>query len=93
MYVYKLHTSSSLYWDRIIMCKSYGQRSGESIGKCVQNITSFKLLHPHFRFTMARARATLDLIHDGGILDILFGIGGAGRVELMKRGYKSYKRI
>ena len=51
----------------------------------------YKLLRPHFRYTMAinqRARATL--INDGGLLDKVFSIGGAGRVELMKRGYKSY---
>ena len=46
----------------------------------------FKLLRPHFRYTMAintRARATL--INDGGIIDRLFAIGGKGRVELFRR--------
>lgn len=46
----------------------------------------FKLLRPHFRYTMAinsRARATL--INDGGIIDNLFAIGGPGKNELVKR--------
>lgn len=51
----------------------------------------FKLLRPHFRYTMAinsRARATL--INDGGIIDQVFAIGGAGKVELMKRASRLY---
>lgn len=51
----------------------------------------FKLLRPHFRYTMAinsRARATL--INDGGIIDQFFGIGGPGKAELMKRAGKQY---
>ena len=46
----------------------------------------FKLLRPHFRYTMAintRGRATL--INDGGILDKLFAIGGKGKFELIRR--------
>ena len=51
----------------------------------------FKLLRPHFRYTMAinsNARATL--INDGGIIDQFFGIGGPGKMELMKRAGKHY---
>ena len=51
----------------------------------------YKLLHPHFRYTMAinsSARATL--INDGGIIDQFFSIGGAGKVQLMQRGSKVY---
>ena len=46
----------------------------------------YKLLRPHFRYTMAintRARATL--INNGGIIDKLFAISGEGTVELFKR--------
>jgi arachidonate 5-lipoxygenase len=51
-----------------------------------------KLLRPHFRYTMAintAARATL--INDGGILDQLFAIGGAGKVELLRRVSECYR--
>ena len=51
----------------------------------------YKLLHPHFRFTMAinsKARATL--INNGGIIDMLSSIGGPGKVQLMRRGSKVY---
>lgn len=51
----------------------------------------YKLLRPHFRYTMAintRARATL--INDGGIIDKLFAIGGEGKVELFKRVSAQY---
>ena len=50
-----------------------------------------KLLRPHFRYTMAintAARATL--INDGGILDLLFAIGGKGKVELLQRISKQF---
>ena len=52
----------------------------------------YKLLHPHFRYTMAintAARATL--VNDGGILDQLFAIGGAGKVILLERVSKIYQ--
>lgn len=51
----------------------------------------FKLLRPHFRYTMAinsRARATL--INDGGVIDQLFAIGGKGKVELIQRASPLY---
>lgn len=51
----------------------------------------FKLLRPHFRYTMAintAARATL--INDGGIIDMLFAIGGKGKVELIRRASAIY---
>ncbi len=50
-----------------------------------------KLLLPHFRYTMAintRARATL--INKGGMLDKAFGIGGAGKEQLLKRVSPKY---
>ena len=52
----------------------------------------YKLLHPHFRYTMAintAARATL--VNDGGIIDQLFAIGGAGKVILLERVSKIYQ--
>ena len=52
----------------------------------------YKLLHPHFRYTMAintLARATL--INDGGIIDQLFAIGGKGKVELLQRVSKLHQ--
>ena len=52
----------------------------------------FKLLQPHFRYTMAintAARATL--INNGGIIDHLFAIGGAGTVELLRRVSNLYR--
>ena len=51
----------------------------------------FKLLVPHTRYTMAinsRARATL--INEGGTIDQIFGIGGAGKAELFRRVGKKY---
>ena len=51
----------------------------------------FKLLRPHFRYTMAiNCRARASLINDGGIIDTLFAIGGKGRQELMRRGGTAY---
>ena len=51
----------------------------------------YKLLHPHFRYTMAiNSRARVTLVNDGGIIDRLFAIGGEGRRELMRRAGKSY---
>ena len=46
----------------------------------------YKLLRPHFRYTMAintAARATL--VNKGGIIDKLFAIGGDGKEQLMQR--------
>ncbi len=51
----------------------------------------YKLLQPHFRYTMAiNARARLTLVNDGGIIDILFGIGGEGRRQLTRRAGHAY---
>ena len=51
----------------------------------------FKLLQPHFRYTMAiNARARATLINDGGIIDSLFAIGGKGKVELIQRASSLY---
>ena len=51
----------------------------------------FKLLRPHFRYTMAiNARARATLINDGGIIDSLFAIGGKGKVELIRRTSRFY---
>ena len=50
-----------------------------------------KLLRPHFRYTMAinmRARATL--INTDGIIDLTFGVGGAGKDMLFKRATTVY---
>ncbi len=51
----------------------------------------YKLLRPHFRYTMAintRARATL--INPGGIIDRFFGIGGEGVAKAFKRCGATY---
>ena len=51
----------------------------------------FKLLLPHFRYTMcinAAARATL--VNNGGIIDKLFSIGGDGKIELLQRVSQAY---
>ena len=51
----------------------------------------YKLLRPHFRYTMAiNVRARASLLNDGGIIDKIFAIGGEGRQELMRRGGTSY---
>ena len=51
----------------------------------------YKLLRPHFRYTMAiNCRARASLINDGGIIDQLFAIGGEGKRELMRRGGTGY---
>ena len=52
----------------------------------------YKLLRPHFRYTMAintAARATL--INQGGIIDQLFAIGGDGVVKLLQEVSKHYR--
>ncbi len=50
-----------------------------------------KLLLPHLRYTMSiNSAARLLLINKGGILDQIFGIGGEGKVEFLKRAYKEY---
>ena len=52
----------------------------------------YKLLRPHFRYTMAintAARATL--INQGGIIDQLFAIGGEGKVKLLQKVSKHYQ--
>ncbi len=51
----------------------------------------YKLLYPHFRYTMAiNTAARAALVNDNGIIDKLFGIGGLGRVTLTKRAYDAY---
>eukprot|EP00731_Ephydatia_muelleri_P012489 Em0006g1383a len=51
----------------------------------------YRLLRPHFRYTMAiNARARETLINDGGIIDLVFAIGGEGRRELMRRSGAAY---
>ncbi len=50
-----------------------------------------KLLRPHFRYTMAiHTCARTTLINPGGPIDLVFGIGGAGKVELFKRASEIY---
>ena len=51
----------------------------------------YKLLRPFFRYTMAiNSRARDTLINGGGIIDRIMSVGGAGKVELIKRAYASY---
>ena len=51
-----------------------------------------KLLRPHFRYTMAiNTAARASLINDGGILDKLFAIGGAGKVKFLQRVSNLYR--
>ena len=51
----------------------------------------YKLLRPHFRYTMAiNARARATLINEGGIIDKIFAIGGEGKVEAFKRSFANY---
>ena len=51
----------------------------------------FKLLVPHTRYTMAiNSRARARLINEGGSIDKIFGIGGAGKAELFRRVGKQY---
>ena len=51
----------------------------------------YKLLRPHFRYTMAiNSRARASLISDGGPIDGMFAIGGEGKRELMRRGGTAY---
>ena len=50
-----------------------------------------KLLRPHFLYTMAiNSRARASLINDGGIIDMVFAIGGNGKNELLKRVGANY---
>ena len=51
----------------------------------------FKLLRPHLSYTIAiNSRGRDTLMNVGGIVDQYFGIGGPGRMELMKRAGKHY---
>ena len=51
----------------------------------------FKLLQPHFCYTMAiNVQAQASLINDGGVIDSLFAIGSNGKVELIQRASAIY---
>ena len=51
----------------------------------------FKLLVPHFRYTIAiNTRAVETLISDGGPIDVAFSIGGQGKKELFHRAGRAY---
>ena len=51
----------------------------------------YKLLRPHFRYTMAiNSRARASLINRGGIIDKIFAIGGDGKEELFRRAAQAY---
>ena len=51
----------------------------------------FRLLVPHFHYTMAINHAARKrLINKGGIIDHAFSIGGEGKEMLLKRACKSY---
>ena len=51
----------------------------------------YKLLRPHFRYTMAiNARARATLINKGGVIDRAFAIGGEGKEEVFKRAFAAY---
>ena len=52
----------------------------------------YKLLAPHFRYTMAiNSRARALLINKGGVIDHLFAIGGKGKEELTRRAGSAYR--
>ena len=51
----------------------------------------YKLLQPHFRYTIGINSAARErLINDGGLIDMIFSIGGAGKNELIWRASKVY---
>ena len=51
----------------------------------------YKLLQPHFRYTVGiNSAARRALINDGGLIDYIFSIGGKGKKELIQRAYKVY---
>ena len=51
----------------------------------------YKLLRPHFRYTMAiNAAARASLINKGGIIDKVFSVGGEGKEEVFKRVSREY---
>ena len=52
----------------------------------------YKLLQPHFRYTIGINSAARErLINDGGLIDTIFSIGGEGKNELIRRASKVYK--
>ena len=51
----------------------------------------YKLLKPHFRYTMAiNTKGRARLMNNGGTVDRIFSIGGSGREELMRKGGKIF---
>ncbi len=51
----------------------------------------FKLLVPHFRYTIGiNSRARVTLINSGGVIDRFFGIGGEGYTEIWRRCGATY---
>ena len=51
----------------------------------------YKLLQPHFRYTIGiNSAARRSLINDGGLIDQIFSIGGEGKNELIRRASKIY---
>ena len=51
----------------------------------------YKLLQPHFRYTIGiNSAARLKLINSGGLLDQIFSIGGKGKDMLLQRACKVY---
>lgn len=89
MYLYlQFHQLSTHYFSCHAAMEAYGMAT-------MRNLPDphpiFKLLRPHFRYTMAiNARARATLINDGGIIDLLFAIGGKGKVELIQRASPLY---
>ena len=51
----------------------------------------YKLLQPHFRYTIGiNSAARKNLINDGGLIDQIFSIEGEGKNELIGRASKAY---
>ena len=50
-----------------------------------------KLLIPHFRYTVGiNVGARVSLINEEGVMDMSFGIGGKGRMQLFQRTSRHY---
>ena len=84
----QVHQLSTHYFSCHAMMEAYSMITNRNLP---DPHPIYKLLRPHFRYTMAiNTAARASLINNGGIIDNLFSIGGEGKRELIKRVSREY---